>query len=158
MSPCRRAAIQSSSSSTPVTGASAAATAGSLLGLQHPAARDVVRVALEQDARDRDDLDHARIGNRVAHPRMLPTGDDEAAPPQARQVVRHLRLRLADQLNEFANGPLTLGQKIEDLQPSRVPNARKYFASTSVDDGASESRNGASANAEVDSCNDIRTG
>ena len=137
--------------------ASGAPTAGPSLGLKHPAARDVVRVG-------------SSSARAIAMTSITPGSAIEYCTRgcSRRATTKPHHRRQARWFDTFGcDCPVSSTSSPTARSPSasrsricsRVgsPNARKYFASTSVDAGASGSRNGASAKAEVRSCNDIRT-
>ena len=55
---------------------------------------------------------------------MLSAGFDESAPPQAREVIRHLRLREPEPLDELSHRELAfVTEDFEDPHPDRVAQA-----------------------------------
>jgi hypothetical protein len=54
------------------------------------------------------------VGDAVVDRAVLAATVDEAAPAQAGEVARDLRLRLADQLNELADRPLACRKRFEN--------------------------------------------
>jgi len=82
------------------------------------------------DYPDRDDenyLRHTLVGQPVEDALSAPFGSDESAPAQARKVVGHLGLGLAQRLHEFADRTLFLAQQTEDPQTGRVAEPTKVL-------------------------------
>src|SRR5687767_14627178 len=102
-SPLRSASTQSRSSSRPPCCVAALLISSADSLVDHAAACDVVGVLLEQRAGELEHLDDAHIRDLVVDAAMLAAADHEAAPAQARQMIRDLRLRLPGRRDQLAD-------------------------------------------------------
>jgi hypothetical protein len=71
-------------------------------------ARDVLGVAGQQRSGQPHEVKHALVGDAVEDLGVAAFALDEATPAQAREVVGDLRLRLAQVLDELADGQLAV--------------------------------------------------
>ena len=71
---------------------------------------------------------HPRVGDSVEHCPALAAGGDEAAPAKAGEVIRHLRLRQREPVDELADAefPFALEQ-LEDAQPDRIAQSAEVL-------------------------------
>src|SRR5262249_49083631 len=131
------AAARSGNPAQQTTASAAAPIAPSPLTLPllvDPAAgRNVLLVVFEQCVREVEHPDDPPVRDPVVDRPMLPPRLDKAAPAQTGEMVRHLRLWLAETLDELANGQLTLvAQQLEDAQPPRGAKAREVLRDESA--------------------------
>ena len=81
----------------------------------------MVGVVVEQRVPEVEHLHDALVGDPVVDRAVLAPCRDEAAPAQPGEVVRDLRLRLAEPVNELADRQLALvAQQFEDANAGRV--------------------------------------
>jgi hypothetical protein len=92
-----------------------------------PAGGDVLGVVLEQRVREAEHLEHPLVGDPVVDGAVLATAVDEAAPAQAGEVARNLRLRGADPLDQLADRALALGERLKYPQPGGVAEAAEVL-------------------------------
>lgn len=88
----------------------------------------MLRVVGKQPARKLEQLLDPGIGGAVENGRVLAPCGDEAAPPQTRKVIRHLRLRLAQPRDELPNRKLLMLRKqVEDPNTSGIAQAAEVL-------------------------------
>ena len=94
-----------------------------LSSIVDPAAgSDMFRVVGEYRSTEFYQLYDAFVGNTVVNAPLLAARHDESTPPQAREMIRHLRLWLPQPRDELADAELPfLGQGFQDPQTCRVP-------------------------------------
>lgn len=77
---------------------------------------------------DVDQANHSRVGDPVVDHPMLAASFDEAAPPEAGEVVRDLRLGKTEAANDLSDRKLPFGaEQLEDTETSRVAEASEVL-------------------------------
>jgi len=81
----------------------------------------MISVGVQQRTAELNDCADALVRQAVVDGAVLAACGHEAAPAQAGEMVRDLRLRLAELLGELSDRALSLGHELEDAQPGAVP-------------------------------------
>ena len=77
-------------------------------------------VVVQQRPAELDDGRDALVGQPVIDAPVLAPGHHEAAPTQAGEVVRDLRLGLIEELDELADPPLAFRNELQDPEPGAI--------------------------------------
>ena len=103
-------------------------TSLSALLVDPAAGGDVLCVVVQQRVREADHPHDSLVGDPVVDDAMLAPRVDEAAPAQAGEMVRHLRLRHAEPLDQFSHRQLALvAQQLEDANAGEVAEAAEVL-------------------------------
>lgn len=92
----------------------------SAAGVDPATGGDALGAIAEESARQLDRVHHALIGEAVVNDPVLAAASHESTPTQAGEVVRHLRLRELESLNDLADRHLLLRQELKGAKAGRL--------------------------------------